>query len=49
LLDRQVLASGEVFAGGGSTHTLLRVRADEIARVTGATMLDLIETETHPD
>jgi prolyl-tRNA editing enzyme YbaK/EbsC (Cys-tRNA(Pro) deacylase) len=48
LLDLQVLAGDEVFAGGGSAFALLRVRAQEIARVTCATTLDLVEREESP-
>jgi prolyl-tRNA editing enzyme YbaK/EbsC (Cys-tRNA(Pro) deacylase) len=48
LLDRQVLTHDEVFAGGGSDRALLRVHAEEIARVTCATTLDLVDMETSP-
>ncbi len=43
LIDRRVLRRGEVFAGGGSLHALLRIQAQEIARASQATALDLVE------
>jgi prolyl-tRNA editing enzyme YbaK/EbsC (Cys-tRNA(Pro) deacylase) len=43
LIDRRVLTRGEVFAGGGSLHALLRIQAQEIARVSQATPLDVVE------
>jgi prolyl-tRNA editing enzyme YbaK/EbsC (Cys-tRNA(Pro) deacylase) len=48
LLDRAVLTKREVFAGGGSTRTLLRIRSEEIARVTQAVVLDLVEIAGAP-
>jgi len=43
LIDLRVLAQDEVFAGGGSIRSLLRIGAQELARVTQATALDLVE------
>jgi prolyl-tRNA editing enzyme YbaK/EbsC (Cys-tRNA(Pro) deacylase) len=49
LIDRQVLARGRVFAGGGAIRALLRIQAQEIARVTQATPLDLVEAPPSED
>lgn len=46
LIDRRVLIHDEVYAGGGSIHALLRIQAQEIARITQATALDLVEAPT---
>ncbi len=43
LIDRRVLAQDQIFAGGGSIHDLLRVNPRELARLTGAAELDLID------
>jgi prolyl-tRNA editing enzyme YbaK/EbsC (Cys-tRNA(Pro) deacylase) len=45
LIDRRVVAQKEVYAGGGSIRALLRIGSQELARVTQATMLDLVEEE----
>lgn len=41
LLDPQVLAQEEVFAGGGEGHALLRIDPQHILQVSQATVLDL--------
>jgi Cys-tRNA(Pro) deacylase len=43
LLDRRVLDLPMVYAGGGAENVLLRVNPEEITRVTGASVMDLIE------
>lgn len=46
LLDAGVLAQPEVFAGGGAIDALLRIAPAEIARVTGA---EVVEVVAEPD
>jgi len=43
LCDRRLSMLDIVFAGGGSQHALLRIRAEDILRLTGAVVLDLVE------
>jgi prolyl-tRNA editing enzyme YbaK/EbsC (Cys-tRNA(Pro) deacylase) len=43
LIDRRVVLQQQVYAGGGSIRALLRIGSQELARVTRATMLDLVE------
>ena len=42
LIDPRVLEHVEVYAGGGAIDSLLRISPGEIARVTGAVVLDLL-------
>lgn len=42
LIDRRVLEQPVVYAGGGANDVLLRLSPDDILRVTGAQVLDLI-------
>ena len=44
LLDRQVLAQAEVYAGGGALDALLRIAPAEIARMTAAETVDVVRT-----
>jgi Cys-tRNA(Pro) deacylase len=41
LMDRRILAQPEVYAGGGALDALLRIAPAEIARATGAEVVDL--------
>jgi Cys-tRNA(Pro) deacylase len=41
-IDPRVLEHAEVYAGGGAIDSLLRISPGEIARVTGAVVLDLL-------
>jgi len=41
LIDRRVLALPVVFAGGGDENAMLRLDPREIARITGAAVIDL--------
>jgi prolyl-tRNA editing enzyme YbaK/EbsC (Cys-tRNA(Pro) deacylase) len=41
LLDRRVLDQPVVYAGGGDENAMLRLNSQDIALVTGATVLDL--------
>lgn len=43
IIDRRVLELDVVYGGGGTGDTLLRIAPDEIIRVTGATVADIIE------
>ena len=43
LIDRKVLDLSEAYAGGGAENALLRLNPQDIARVTGAKVLDLLE------
>lgn len=43
LCDRRLSTLDIVFAGGGSHHALLRIRARDVVRLTGAVVLDLLE------
>ena len=43
LLDRRVLDQPEVFAGGGAENALVRLNPQDIARVTGAVVMDLTD------
>jgi prolyl-tRNA editing enzyme YbaK/EbsC (Cys-tRNA(Pro) deacylase) len=42
LIDKRVLALPEAYAGGGAENALMRLDPQEIQRVTGATILDLL-------
>jgi prolyl-tRNA editing enzyme YbaK/EbsC (Cys-tRNA(Pro) deacylase) len=42
LIDHQVLEKDEVYAGGGSDQSLLRINPDTILKVTQAQVLDLL-------
>jgi prolyl-tRNA editing enzyme YbaK/EbsC (Cys-tRNA(Pro) deacylase) len=41
LLDPRVLTFGEIFAGGGTLHTLVRLNPQDIADITKAEIVDL--------
>ncbi len=43
LIDPRVLAHPVVYAGGGAENALVRLDSQEILRVTGAQVIDLIE------
>ena len=43
LIDPRVLDSSKSYAGGGAENALVRLNPQEILRVTGAKVLDLIE------
>ncbi len=43
LMDRRVLEQPEVYAGGGALDVLLRITPAEIARVTRAEVVDVID------
>lgn len=43
LIDPRVLDSPEAYAGGGSENDLVRLNPQEILRITGAKVLDLLE------
>lgn len=43
LVDERVLASPELYAGGGADNALVRLNPQEILRATAARVLDLIE------
>jgi prolyl-tRNA editing enzyme YbaK/EbsC (Cys-tRNA(Pro) deacylase) len=43
LIDSRVLDLPEAYAGGGAENALLRLNPQEILRVTGAKVLDLLE------
>jgi len=43
LIDRLALAHPEVYAGGGSIDTLVRLNPAEIQRLTGAAVADLVQ------
>ncbi len=43
LIDPRVLELSEAYAGGGSENALLRLNPQEILRVSGAKVLDLLE------
>jgi prolyl-tRNA editing enzyme YbaK/EbsC (Cys-tRNA(Pro) deacylase) len=43
LIDRRVLDVPEAYAGGGAENALMRLNPQEILRVTGARVLDLLE------
>jgi len=42
LLDRRVLESAEVFAGGGAENALVRLSPQDILRVSKARVMDLV-------
>ncbi|UCE00593.1 MAG: YbaK/EbsC family protein [Chloroflexota bacterium] len=42
IIDRRVLEKQVVYAGGGSEHTLLRIKPETILSVTNAQVLDLL-------
>jgi Cys-tRNA(Pro) deacylase len=42
LIDQRVLEKGEIYAGGGSDQTLLRISPEAILTVTQAEVLDLL-------
>lgn len=48
LIDLRVLEKPEVFAGGGSDYSLLRIAPDAILAATGAQVLDLISPPALP-
>jgi len=43
LIDKRVLDSSESYAGGGAENALVRLNPQEILKVTGAKLLDLLE------
>ncbi len=43
LIDRKVLDVPEAYAGGGAENALVRLKPQDILRVTGARVLDLLE------
>lgn len=43
LIDQRVLETPEAYAGGGADNALLRLNPQDIVRVSGAKVLDLIE------
>ena len=43
LIDKHVFDSSESYAGGGAENTLVRLNPQEILRVTGAKVLDLLD------
>jgi prolyl-tRNA editing enzyme YbaK/EbsC (Cys-tRNA(Pro) deacylase) len=43
LIDRRVLDVPEAYAGGGAENALVRLNPQDILRVTGARVLDLLE------
>jgi prolyl-tRNA editing enzyme YbaK/EbsC (Cys-tRNA(Pro) deacylase) len=43
LVDRKVLALTEAYAGGGAEDAIVRLNPQDILRVTGAKVLDLLE------
>jgi prolyl-tRNA editing enzyme YbaK/EbsC (Cys-tRNA(Pro) deacylase) len=43
LIDQRVLDVSEAYAGGGADNVLLRINPQEILRVTGAKVLDMLE------
>jgi prolyl-tRNA editing enzyme YbaK/EbsC (Cys-tRNA(Pro) deacylase) len=45
LLDRRVLDQPEIYGGGGAIDTLLRLRPADLARVTQAEIVDVVEPE----
>ena len=47
LIDEQVLEKDQVYAGGGSDRTLLRIDPQVILFATQGTVLDLINFKTH--
>ncbi|MFQ5881613.1 MAG: aminoacyl-tRNA deacylase [Candidatus Methylomirabilales bacterium] len=42
LIDREVLAMEEVYAGGGSADVMLRIRAADLLQATQARLVDVI-------
>jgi prolyl-tRNA editing enzyme YbaK/EbsC (Cys-tRNA(Pro) deacylase) len=44
-IDRRVLDQPQVYAGGGALDALMRITPDEIIRVTGAELVDVIQTK----
>ena len=44
LIDERVMALEIVYGGGGTEHTLLRLRPSDIVRLTGATVARLTGT-----
>lgn len=49
LIDRRVLERAEVFAGGGSEQTLIRLSPQVILQMTEAHVLDLSDREKPPE
>lgn len=43
LIDRRVLSFSDAYAGGGAENALLHLNPQDILRVTGAKVLDLLE------
>ena len=43
LIDQRLLTLPEAYAGGGAENALVRLDPQEILRVTGATILDLLD------
>ncbi len=46
IVDPAVLVEPVVFGGGGQSDLLLRIRPDEIVRLTGATVADVTDPES---
>ena len=44
LMDPAVRGNEIVYAGGGGMHALLRVRSEDLQRITNAELLDVLET-----
>jgi prolyl-tRNA editing enzyme YbaK/EbsC (Cys-tRNA(Pro) deacylase) len=47
LIDPAVRQQEIVFAGGGGIAAMLRIRSEDLARLTGAETLDVLEAPTH--
>jgi prolyl-tRNA editing enzyme YbaK/EbsC (Cys-tRNA(Pro) deacylase) len=43
LIDRRVLSLPEAYAGGGAENAIVRLKPQDILRVTGAKVMDLLE------
>lgn len=42
-IDREVLRCGKVVGGGGTTHTLMEIRSEDVVRLSSATICDISE------
>lgn len=49
LIDPQVLEHREVYAGGGAHNALLRLKSQDILRITGAEIIDLHQMPANPE
>ena len=49
LIDKRVLEKDQIFAGGGSDQTLMRIKPEVILAASGAEILDLLQPPKPPN